>query len=148
MVLSLARVADFLKRLTLKPALAVLGVVLALAAAEAGLRVAHISYPPPAAFIRYDRDLGWSHKPGAVSEWRYEGFSKVQINSAGLRDREHALAKPPGAFRVAVLGDSMTEALQVPQQSNSKATSARSWSAGCSTALAWTAARRKSSISA
>ena len=27
------------------------------------------------------------------------------INSAGLRDREHDLEKPPGTIRIAVLGD-------------------------------------------
>jgi len=37
----------------------------------------------------------------------------VRINSAGLRDREHERPKPPGTFRVAFLGDSYTEAMQV-----------------------------------
>jgi hypothetical protein len=38
----------------------------------------------------------------------------VQISSAGLRDVEHVRPKPPGRLRIAVLGDSCAEALQVP----------------------------------
>jgi hypothetical protein len=38
----------------------------------------------------------------------------VRISSAGLRDVEHARPKPPGHLRIAVLGDSCAEALQVP----------------------------------
>jgi hypothetical protein len=42
----------------------------------------------------------------------------VTINSAGMRDREHALSKPAGTLRVAVLGDSYAEAFQVPVEKN------------------------------
>jgi hypothetical protein len=38
----------------------------------------------------------------------------VRINQFGFRDVEHSLAKPPGTFRIAVLGDSFAEAAQVP----------------------------------
>ena len=38
----------------------------------------------------------------------------VRINSDGLRDREHSIAKKPGALRIAVLGDSFAEAIEVP----------------------------------
>jgi hypothetical protein len=46
--------------------------------------------------------------------YRKEGEAYVRINSAGMRDLEHSKIKPPNAFRIAVLGDSFVEALQVP----------------------------------
>jgi len=46
--------------------------------------------------------------------YRKEGEANVRINSDGLRDREHWKIKPLNTFRIAVLGDSFVEALQVP----------------------------------
>ncbi len=43
-----------------------------------------------------------------------EGRVLVTTNSAGFHDHEHSVKKPPGTLRIAVLGDSFTEALQVP----------------------------------
>ncbi len=37
----------------------------------------------------------------------------MQINSAGFRDLERTKAKPPNTYRIAVLGDSYVEALQI-----------------------------------
>jgi len=94
-----------------KLALAAAAVALALVLAEAALRLAGISYPN---FYAPDPDRGWALQPGAEGWWRKEGRAWVRISSAGLRDVEHAVAKPPGRLRVAVLGDSCAEALQVP----------------------------------
>jgi hypothetical protein len=90
---------------------------------EVGLRVAGVEgYPKIGAFVdsaptRFhtsDPDLGWTLKPGVSGEWKGEGASFVQVNSEGLRDREHTKAKPPNTLRIAVLGDSFTEAIHVP----------------------------------
>ena len=95
--------------------LVVLGALaVALLVAEVGLRVAGFEYVN---LYRQDADLGYSLRPGAEGWWREEGEAYVRINSEGLRDREHAKEKPPNTLRVAVVGDSYAEALQVPQES-------------------------------
>jgi hypothetical protein len=81
--------------------------------AEIALRIAGYSYPE---FYRRDKAVGASLIPGAEGWYRKEGESYVVINSDGLRDREHTVAKPEGTFRIAVVGDSYCEALQVPQE--------------------------------
>lgn len=88
-------------------------VVLGLAASEAVLRVAGISYPQ---WYVEDADLGGALRPGARGRFDKEGSAWVEINSAGMRDREHTVAKPPGVFRIAVLGDSFAEAMQVDRE--------------------------------
>ncbi len=50
---------------------------------------------------------------GAEGRSHVGGRAWFRINSDGLRDRERSLAKPPGTVRIAVLGDSFAEALQV-----------------------------------
>jgi hypothetical protein len=80
---------------------------------EVGLRLFGISYPY---FYIPDELTGFSLKPGAEGLWHKEGETYITINRAGFRDREHRLEKGPGTFRIAVLGDSFTEALQVPME--------------------------------
>jgi hypothetical protein len=92
-------------------ALAAAATLLALLLGEAVLRVAGVSYPN---FYAPDESRGWALRPGAAGWWRKEGLAWVQVSSAGLRDVEHPVAKPPGRLRIAVLGDSCVEALQVP----------------------------------
>lgn len=64
-------------------------------------------------FLEPDIKLGVHQIPGQQVTWRFEGFSSDRLNSTGRRDVEHSLAKPPGTARIAVLGDSATEGLQV-----------------------------------
>jgi hypothetical protein len=94
-----------------KLALAVAATASALLLGELALRIAGVSYPN---FYRADAGRGWVLQPGAAGWWRKEGSAYVRISSAGLRDVEHAVPKPPGRLRIAVLGDSCAEALQVP----------------------------------
>jgi hypothetical protein len=90
-------------------------VVVALLVAEAGLRLMGFRY---LILYREDADVGYSLRPGAEGWWGSEGADTyIRVNSGGLRDREHAKEKPPGTLRVAVLGDSYAEALQVPAES-------------------------------
>jgi hypothetical protein len=87
------------------------GVATALLLAETGLRVAGIGYP---VFSRPNDDRGWALRPGAGGRFGAEGGSFVAINRDGLRDRDHSRTKPAGTLRIAVLGDSYAEAIEVP----------------------------------
>jgi lysophospholipase L1-like esterase len=91
-------------------ALVAASMLVALLLIEVALRVADFSYP---AFYRPDDQLGLRLRAGAEGWSRSEGEAFIKINSAGFRDRERTLAKPPEVFRIAVLGDSYAEALQV-----------------------------------
>jgi hypothetical protein len=110
-----------------RPALAILLVVFSLLV---GLGVSEICYrllrrvvctgAPNVNVFRTDPDYGWTHRPnsggwysgcyGRQFEWR----AQTRINALGLRDRERTYEKPPGTTRVLLLGDSITEAVQVP----------------------------------
>lgn len=94
-----------------KLAMLLVAVFVGLLITEIALRISGYTYP-----IFYTTDIvrGYALQPGASGWYRKEGEAYVRINSEGLRDREHAKAKPPGTVRIAVLGDSYAEALQVP----------------------------------
>ena len=102
-----------LKRWLQKLSLILGGVFGGIVIAELGFRIADISYPN---FYTYDEHRAFALRPGASGWWRREGEAYVQINSDGLRDREHQKAKPEDTFRVAILGDSMAEAREVPRE--------------------------------
>ncbi|MCC6978076.1 MAG: hypothetical protein IT343_07120 [Candidatus Melainabacteria bacterium] len=65
-------------------------------------------------FFEPDPLLGARHIPSKQVTWRMEGLSRDSFNSFGMRDYERTLAKPQDTVRVAVLGDSGAEGLQVP----------------------------------
>ncbi|HZY59150.1 MAG TPA: SGNH/GDSL hydrolase family protein, partial [Candidatus Binataceae bacterium] len=89
----------------------VLGLALGLCVAEPLLRLLDLGRP---GLYTYDRDRGWVLRPNARGWQDKEGKAYVMVNSAGLRDREHPERKPPHTLRIAILGDSFTEAKQVP----------------------------------
>ncbi len=82
----------------------------ALALGEGALRLIGFSYPN---FWQPDELTGSALRPGMHGWQREEGRAYVQINSRGLRDRERDPAKPGEVYRIAVLGDSYAEAMQV-----------------------------------
>jgi hypothetical protein len=65
-------------------------------------------------FLQPDKQLGSKHIPGKLVTWRMEGYSHDVLSSTGLRDSEHNIPKPAGVIRIALLGDSSTEGMQVP----------------------------------
>lgn len=99
------------KRWKLRLVSVVFSLVAAILISEIGMRVAGISSPN---FMMPDQYRGFSLRPGMEGWWRKEGEAYIRINSDGLRDRERTKEKPANTFRIAVLGDSMMEGLQVP----------------------------------
>jgi len=91
--------------------LVLFGALAGLAICEVGLRLLGCKYS--GSTWRNDPLLGWSLRPGAGAWEVDEGVAWSKINSQGYRDREHTVNKPQGVFRVAMLGDSYTEARQV-----------------------------------
>jgi hypothetical protein len=75
-------------------------------------------------FLRPDRVLGWTQVPnlhwtwtGYQNFWYARDFSvEVTTSPLGFRDVARDSAKPPGTERVALLGDSFIEAVQVPYE--------------------------------
>lgn len=61
---------------------------------------------------------GWAPMPNRAYTYRKEGFGNSTINSFGMHDRERSLQKPAGTFRIAIMGDSLTEGQQVPMDKN------------------------------
>lgn len=64
--------------------------------------------------FKLDKSLGFSHMPNKRVTWRSEGFAVSNFNADGMREPGLTVAKPEGVYRVALLGDSMVEGLQVP----------------------------------
>jgi hypothetical protein len=90
--------------------LVVAGVAIAFLIAEAAVRVSGLA---KASLYTWDAYRGWGLKPGASGWQREEGAGFVSVNRAGFRGPEWTIARPPETLRVAVVGDSFTEAPQV-----------------------------------
>ncbi len=104
------RKRNFVKK---KLLLILFGLLVGCLLTEIFLRVIGYSYP---IFYTTDYYRGFALQPGVEGHYQREGESWVRINRDGLRDREHAKIKPANTIRVAVLGDSYAEALQVSME--------------------------------
>ncbi|MBZ0217705.1 MAG: SGNH/GDSL hydrolase family protein [Fimbriimonadaceae bacterium] len=68
-----------------------------------------------AQFGRPDPETGYSLRPGFSGWWVKENRTWVDINEHGMRDRARTLTKGADVKRVALMGDSLTEAVQVSE---------------------------------
>ncbi len=119
-----APVVRWILRIAAGCARALVSIAVALLVAEIGLRMAGVKFT--SSFYSNDPVTGWVLRPNAEGWSVDERSIYVHINSAGLHDREHTLAKPPGVLRIAVLGDSMTASVEVAPQDTSSAVMERS----------------------
>jgi len=82
---------------------------------ELGVRLLE---PQPETPYHFSPDTYFAPIPDADFVYRRQEFSiPVRFNHFGMRDRSRVLQKAPGTLRVALLGDSFVEALQVPDDS-------------------------------
>lgn len=63
---------------------------------------------------KLDPVLGVKHMSNKKVTWRSEGLASSYFNEDGLRETGIRREKAPGVYRIALLGDSLTESLQVP----------------------------------
>ena len=98
------------RRRLFKVATLAIGLVVALIVGELALRIIDYSSPQ---FYEADSTLGYRLIPGMTGWYSREGRSYVEINQEGFRDVDHAVEKPADSYRIAVIGDSYVEALQV-----------------------------------
>jgi lysophospholipase L1-like esterase len=92
-------------------ALLLLGTALGLGAAETALRLLALVRPAEGLRAlheaRPDRPWLFGLRPGAEARIAHTGDVVYTINAAGFRDRLYPQQKPPGTFRVVVMGDSI-----------------------------------------
>jgi hypothetical protein len=102
--------------------LIIAGVLMAAIVAELAIRACGLAKP---AFYAYDGRRGWGMRPGAAGWQRDEGRAWVRINRWGYRGADWSTTKPPDTLRIAVIGDSFTEAPQVAEDQTFTAVAAR-----------------------
>ena len=100
-------------------------IVLVLGTLEASLRLfgpilpgnytsgAYLERHPIYGFFHVPNYEGWQHSS--------EYFARVRFSPLGLRDPRTSYEKPPGTFRILLLGDSFMEAIQVEQHETTAA---------------------------
>lgn len=81
---------------------------------ELALRLLPLGKYRSAPFRQYDPEIGLSLIPNKHlihSRGCFQG--EISINRWGMRDRDRTLEKPPGEFRIGIIGDSAVEAVHV-----------------------------------
>jgi lysophospholipase L1-like esterase len=108
----MTKISRFFTRFLSNTALVVGSILVCLLLFEVVVRLA---FDYEEVFLVADTALGFTHPPGRSGLYMRERTEPhlVSINSKGLRDREFDYEKPPDVRRIVMLGDSMTEGMQV-----------------------------------
>ena len=93
--------------------LALASISFSLLIAEALLRWTAHDHP---LWNKLDPLVGWRPRPGVEGWYSGEVDNFISINQEGYRDIDHPLAKPAGVYRILLLGDSMSEGVEVALQ--------------------------------
>ena len=80
---------------------------------EIAMRVGGIEYP---IVTQRDSNRGYAYRPAYQWTQSSEGHADVRTNRFGFRDEEWTLEKPANTVRIAVLGDSYVDAVQVAEE--------------------------------
>ncbi|MCU7922206.1 MAG: SGNH/GDSL hydrolase family protein [Candidatus Thiodiazotropha sp. (ex Dulcina madagascariensis)] len=91
--------------------LLVVVLVVTLVITELLLMALGISHPR---LVQRDDNVGTAYRPGIEFFQKDEGEAWIKINAEGFRDKERELDKPHNTIRIAVVGDSYTDAFSVP----------------------------------
>lgn len=103
--------------------MAALAVLLGAEGLATAMRALRCTGSPPSILVP-DARFGWTHPASSdVDAWScdgsaYEWSTTVSFNDGGLHDSPVSLERSPGRPRILVLGDSATEAVQVPTDRN------------------------------
>src|SRR5262245_9118655 len=58
-------------------------------------------------FVEYDAARGWRNRPNAKGQFSTDEYDVfLEYNSHGIRGPERPFDKPPGTYRIVMLGDS------------------------------------------
>jgi hypothetical protein len=113
--LTVATLMKVLKNILVRVLLVTFSLVVGLFLIELAVRLFGLYTFPQDDFVQPHPELGWAHIPNREGYWSVgESRIPVRINSKGLRDKEYPYEKKKGIFRILILGDSFTEAFQVP----------------------------------
>lgn len=83
---------------------------------DRGMSLAAVRYT--ASFFTWDARNGYKFRSNAHGWYSFQGEAYERINKEGFHDVDHALIKPPGTLRIAVVGSSYVAADQVPLADN------------------------------